>query len=106
MANPEQRAREEIDRLLTAAGWAEQSLDHVNLATSMGVAIREFPLNPGHGFADYLLYVAGRPCGVIEAKKQGAMRSVAGRSSFEQMQGCTPLWASGIANGRSPRSHY
>jgi type I restriction enzyme R subunit len=36
------------------------------------VAIREFPLNPGHGFADYLLYVDGKAAGVIEAKKQGA----------------------------------
>jgi type I restriction enzyme R subunit len=36
------------------------------------VAIREFPLNPGFGFADYLLYVNGKACGVIEAKKEGA----------------------------------
>ena len=72
MVNPEQRAREEIDRLLTAAGWAVQSMTAVNLGASLGVAIREFPLNPGHGFADYLLYVAGKACGVIEAKKQGA----------------------------------
>jgi hypothetical protein len=36
------------------------------------VAIREFPLNSGFGFADYLLYVNGKACGVILAKKQGA----------------------------------
>jgi type I restriction enzyme R subunit len=35
------------------------------------VAIREFPLNPGFGVADYLLYVNGKAAGVIEAKKQG-----------------------------------
>jgi len=32
----------------------------------------EFPLDPGFGFADYLLYVNGKACGVIEAKKEGA----------------------------------
>ena len=36
------------------------------------MAIREFPLNAGFGFADYLLHVDGKACGVIEAKKQGA----------------------------------
>jgi type I restriction enzyme R subunit len=40
------------------------------VSASRGVAIREFPL-PGHGFADYLLYVDGKAAGVIEAKKQG-----------------------------------
>lgn len=29
-----------------------------------GVAIREFPLLPGHGFADYLLYVKGKACAI------------------------------------------
>ena len=36
------------------------------------MAIREFVLNEGHGFADYLLYVDGKAVGVVEAKKQGA----------------------------------
>ena len=36
-----------------------------------GVAVREFPLKPGHGYADYLLYVDGQAVGVIEAKKEG-----------------------------------
>jgi type I restriction enzyme, R subunit len=69
---PERHARAEIDRLLQAAGWAVQSVDAVNLHAARGVAIREFPLNPGHGFADYLLYVDCKACGVVEAKKQGA----------------------------------
>ena len=36
-----------------------------------GVAIREYPLKPGHGYADYLLYVDGQAVGVIEAKQAG-----------------------------------
>ncbi|MGO9274317.1 MAG: hypothetical protein ACLQOO_29475 [Terriglobia bacterium] len=34
--------------------------------------MRNFPLRPGHGFADYLLYVDGAAAGVVEAKKEGA----------------------------------
>jgi type I restriction enzyme R subunit len=71
-AQPEQLARREIDRLLAAAGWSVQDVGAANLAAARGVAIREFPLLPGFGFADYLLYVDGKACGVIEAKKQGA----------------------------------
>jgi len=45
--------------------------EQVNLHAARGVAIREFVLKSGHGFADYLLYVDGRAAGVIEAKKEG-----------------------------------
>lgn len=70
MTAPEQRARTEIDRLLTAAGWHVCDADKANIHAARGVAIREFPL-PGHRFADYVLYVDGKAAGVIEAKKQG-----------------------------------
>ena len=66
---PEQQARGNIDRLLQAAGWHVCDADVVNIH-ALGVAIREFPL-PGHGFADYLLYVDGKAAGVIKAKKEG-----------------------------------
>jgi type I site-specific restriction endonuclease len=66
--NPEQQARQEIDRLLGLAGWAVQSVDTVNLHAARGVAIREFPLNTGFGFADYLLYVDGKACGVVDRR--------------------------------------
>ena len=67
---PEAEARQEIDRLLQAAGWAVQDVGAANIHAARGVAIREFPL-PGHGFADYLLYIDGKAAGVIEAKKAG-----------------------------------
>ncbi|HQW21081.1 MAG TPA: DEAD/DEAH box helicase family protein, partial [Rhodocyclaceae bacterium] len=69
---PEQQAREDIDRLLTAAGWLIFDIAQANIHAARGVALREFPLNPGHGFADYLLYVDGKAAGVIEAKKRGS----------------------------------
>ena len=68
---PEDRARADIDRLLTGAGWIIQNRDSINIEAGRGVAIREFPLAPGHGFADYLLYVDGYAASVVEAKKAG-----------------------------------
>jgi type I restriction enzyme R subunit len=49
---PEARARQTIDALLTAAGWHVCNVASANIHAATGVAIREFPLNPGHGFAD------------------------------------------------------
>jgi len=68
---PEQEAREIIDKMLEQSGWDVQDLQAANIHAKKGVAIREFPLNKGHGFADYLLYVDGKATGVIEAKKVG-----------------------------------
>ena len=68
---PEATAREVIDDLLDSAGWAVQDTDSVNLSARRGVVVREYPLNPGHGTADYLLYVDGQAVGVIEAKPRG-----------------------------------
>lgn len=80
---PEARARLEIDRLLTAAGWHVCDVKDTNLHAARGVAIREFPLNPGHGEADYLLYVDGKAAGVIEAKKRGATLTLLPRSESD-----------------------
>jgi len=68
---PEARAREKIDALLDQAGWIVQDRDDMNLAAGLGVAVREFKLAAGHGFADYLLFVDARAIGVCEAKPAG-----------------------------------
>jgi type I restriction enzyme R subunit len=68
---PEDRARQNIDKLLTDAGWVVQDKRATNLLAARGVAVREFPLRPGHGEADYLLFVDAAPMGVIEAKREG-----------------------------------
>ena len=62
--NPEQQARVEIDRLLMAAGWHVYGVKDVDIHAARGVAVREFPLAEGHGYADYLLYVDGKAAGV------------------------------------------
>ncbi|WP_395669664.1 type I restriction-modification enzyme R subunit C-terminal domain-containing protein [Rhodoferax sp.] len=97
---PEQKARAGIDQLLVAAGWHVCNPADANLlagdAGVHGVAIREFALQSGFGFADYLLYVNGKACGVIEAKKQGAtLRGVELQSSryAQGLPRTLPAWA-------------
>ncbi len=68
---PEQEAREAIDAALVASGWLVQDADEANLGAGQGVAIREFPLESGHGHADYALFVDGKAAGIVEAKKVG-----------------------------------
>lgn len=70
---PEQKAREEIDKLLSLAGFALRDFKDCALGDSTPnaeshLAIREFILANGTK-ADYLLFVKGKACGVIEAKK-------------------------------------
>ena len=66
--NPEQIARDNIDRQLIACGWVIQSLKQVNLNAGVGIAVKEYSTDVGP--ADYVLFVEGKPCGVIEAKKE------------------------------------
>src|SRR5580700_8631779 len=68
---PEQRARQKIDAALLASGWVVQDRDDMNVSAGRGVAVREFKLTSGHGFADYLLFVDGKAAGVLEAKPEG-----------------------------------
>src|SRR5690349_7509262 len=65
---PEAKAREKIDDLLTEAGWVVQDRDDMNITAGDGVAVREFKLERGHGYVDYLLFVDGAAVGVVEAK--------------------------------------
>jgi len=71
MPAPEESARQLIDDGLSLAGWAVQDVGEVNLLAAKGVAVREFSLKSGYGFADYVLFVDAQASGVIEAKKVG-----------------------------------
>ena len=51
--------------------WRFGSRDAANLSAGPGVAIREFKMAKGHGFADYLLFVEGHAVGAVEAKPAG-----------------------------------
>lgn len=67
----EAEARIEIDAALKTAGWVVQNREEMNLSVAQGVAVREFKLKQGHGYADYLLFVDGKAVGVLEAKAPG-----------------------------------
>jgi len=66
--NPEQIARDNIDKMLNAAGWVVQSKNKVDLSAAKGVAVREYQTDVGP--ADYVLFVDRKPVGVIEAKRE------------------------------------
>ena len=71
--DPEEKARQNIDRLLTKASWAIQDRKQMNLGESLGVAVREYPMSSGP--TDYLLFIDRRAVGVIEAKPEGTTLS-------------------------------
>lgn len=72
---PEASARENIDAALREAGWLVQDPRRAAITAGPGIAVREFPLARGHGFADYLLYVDGKAAGAVEAKAEGTTLS-------------------------------
>lgn len=61
---PEQQARQTIDAMLAAAGWAVQDYKAFDPSASFGIALREVPLKSGR--CDYLLLVNRKPVGVVE----------------------------------------
>ena len=65
--NPEQIARDHIDKLLAECGWIVQPKSKLNLAAALGVAVTEYRTDTGP--VDYLLFIDKKPIGVIEAKK-------------------------------------
>jgi type I restriction enzyme R subunit len=92
---PEAKARQSIDALLMQAGWHVCHMNDANIHAARGVAIREFPLNAGFGYADYLLYLDGKAAGVIEAKKEGATLTGVEVQSARYAQGLPatlPAW--------------
>lgn len=60
MPTLEDKAREKIDRALEKSGWKAHDYKIANLQAGKGVAIRNFLLTSGYGFADDLLYVGVR----------------------------------------------
>jgi hypothetical protein len=55
MPIPGDNARENIDRLLSNTGWTVYNNPRdANLVAYRGLAIRNFTLKPGRGFAYYL----------------------------------------------------
>ncbi len=71
-SGPEDKARHDlINPMLKKAGWAVQHYREANIYISLGVAVEYFPMGMGVGEADYVLFIDGKACGIIEAKKEG-----------------------------------
>ncbi len=76
----EAKTRIDIDTLLQECGFVLQDRSEFNRFAKAqgqdisGVAVREFTMSDGSE-ADYLLFIEGKACGVIEAKRQGATLS-------------------------------
>ena len=66
--NPEQRARDNIDKLLTQSGWKVQDRKDIDFNSGLGIAVREYPTDIGP--VDYVLFVDREPVGIIEAKRE------------------------------------
>jgi type I restriction enzyme, R subunit len=65
---PEQKARDNIDKMLEAASWQVQNKTAINFNAGPGIAIREYQTDVGP--ADYVLFVDQNAVGVIEAKPE------------------------------------
>ncbi|AKB26264.1 Type I restriction-modification system, restriction subunit R [Methanosarcina sp. MTP4] len=65
--NPEQKARNNIDRKLNDSGWIVQEKTRVDWSASRGIAVKEYLTDVGP--ADYVLFVDKKPVGIIEAKR-------------------------------------
>ena len=114
MAQPEDKARENIDRMLTKSGWAVRDQNDAHISAYRGLAIRNFTLKQGHGFAQKITYrtTGKKPEDLIAEFRNSYnpriavtvdmiatgtdikplevvlfMRSVKSRSFFEQMKG-------------------
>ena len=95
MTTPEARARQTIDALLAAAGWQLCNMADANIHAAQGVAIREFPLATGYGYADYLLDENSKAASVVEAKKEGCALTGVEVQSARYAQGLPamlPAW--------------
>ena len=85
---PEEKARQQIDKLLEGAGWTIQDYPEFNLGSSPGVGVREFPLDSG--FTDYILFLERSAGGVLEAKPDTL------RSRLKTMPSKHPLMREGL----------
>lgn len=64
---PEEKAREKIDKMLEKAGW--RIVNRSDFVPNEPLAVRE-SIMQGNKETDYLLFLAGKAVGVIEAKKE------------------------------------
>lgn len=77
-----------------------ESQDGLNLNAGPGIAVREFTLEKPHGRVDYLLFVGGKPAGVIEAKPEGITLTAVEHQSGKYVSGL-PSWTGPLVSRTS-----
>ena len=83
---PEQAARDNIDSMLSQAGWAIQDKKKIDFSAASGIAVREYPTDAGP--ADYALFVDRKPVGVVEAKPESwGQENHHGRGTVRALRG-------------------
>lgn len=97
---PEQLARQNIDAMLIASGWAVQDYKAFDPSASTGIALREVPLKSGR--CDYLLLVNRKPAGVVEAKKEGTTLSTVADQSAHYAAHLPDFLAAGLGSDSLP----
>lgn len=97
---PEQQARETIDAMLAAAGWAVQDYKAFDPSASAGIALREVPLKSGR--CDYLLLAHRKPVGIVEAKKEGVTLSTVAEQSAHYAENLPDFLAAGLGPAGLP----
>ncbi len=100
---PEREARQTIDSMLRESKWKIQNYAERAIDASLGVAVREYPLQDEQQ-ADYLLFINEVAVGILEAKKEGMTLGGALQQAeryhaslpdtLSTLQGCPFLYAS------------
>ena len=93
---PEEKARQQIDAMLTASRWTVQPKDRVNLSASQGVAVCELSFTTGE--PDYTLFADGKAIGTLEAKPEGEPLAGVEEQSSKYVAGVPP----GLPSWKSP----
>ena len=98
---PEEKARIQIDKMLTDSGWIIQDYGELNLGAGLGVAVREFPISKDN--PDYALFIDRQPVGVVEAKKVGWTLTGVTTQSEKYLDGLAEKFPNAI---RKPQFSY
>ncbi len=92
---PEEKARQQIDAILSHCGWIVQDKSQMNLHAAKGVALRELSFKNGE--PDYTLFVDGKALATIEAKPEGHSLTGVEEQSTKYVTGLPtgfPVWRS------------
>jgi type I site-specific restriction endonuclease len=92
---PEEKARQQIDAILSRCGWTVQDKSQMNLHAAKGVALRELSFKTGE--PDYTLFVDGKAIATVEAKPEGHSLTGVEEQSTKYVTGLPsslPVWRS------------